>query len=132
MEINSINTEPTPHTTHESVKCGICRNEIQRGASIYQEGLSFGVVCEKCYKNNSHEDLELMANLFLAYGGYFGKLKEEKFSVYKTLKKLISRIQPGKKPDTLIDLNIKMMHQALLYGVTPQQLIQGLKILLEE
>ena len=73
-----------------------------------------------------------MANLFLAYGGYFGKLKEEKFSVYKTLKKLISRIQPGRNPDTLIDLNIKKMHQALLYGVTPQQLIQGLKILLEE
>jgi hypothetical protein len=132
MEINSINTEPTPQLTHELVKCGICRNEIKRGASIYQEGLTFGVVCEKCYKNNSQEDLELMANLFLAYGGYFGKLKEKKFSVYKTIKQLISKIQPGKEPDTLIEMNIKMMHQALLYGVTPQELIQGLKILLEE
>lgn len=132
MEINSINTEPTPHLTHELVKCGICRNEIIRGASIYQEGLTFGVVCEKCYKNNSQEDLELMANLFLAYGGYFGKLKQNKFSAYKTIKKLMSEIQPGKEPDTLIELNIKMMHQALLCGITPQELIQGLKILLEE
>ena len=132
MEINSINTEPTPHISHEEVKCGICRNEIKRGASIYQEGLTFGVVCEKCYRSNSQEDLELMANLFLAYGGYFGKLKEKKFSVYKTIKKLISNIQPGKEPDTLIEMNIKMMHQALLYGVTPQELIQGLKILLEK
>ena len=132
MEINSINTEPTPHITHEMVKCGICRNEIRRGASIYQEGLTFGVVCESCYKNNSQQDLELMANLFLAYGGYFGKLKQNKFSVYKTIKKLMAKFQPGKDLDTLIELNNKMMHQALLYGVTPQELIHGLKILLNE
>ena len=132
MEINSMNTEPTPQLTHKLVKCVICKNEIKRGASIYQEGLTFGVVCERCYRNNSQEDLELMANLFLAYGGYFGKLKEKQFSVYKTIKTLISKIQPGKEPDTLIEMNIKMMHQALLYGVTPQELIHGLKILLEE
>jgi hypothetical protein len=132
MEINSINTGSTPHLSHELVRCGICRNDIKRGASIYQEGLTFGIVCEQCYKSNSQEDLELMANLFLAYGGYFGKLKSNKFSVYKTIRKLMANFQPGKDLDTLIELNIKMMHQALLYGITPQELIQGLKILLEE
>jgi hypothetical protein len=132
MEINSISTDPTSHLTHESVKCGICRSEIKRGASIYQEGLTFGVVCEYCYKNNSPEDLELMANLFLAYGGYFGKRKEKKFSAYKTIKKLMSKFQPRKEPDALIERNIKMTHQALLYGITPQELIHGIKILLEE
>jgi len=132
MEINSLSTEPTPHLTQEAVKCGICRNELRRGASIYQEGLTFGVVCERCYRKNSQEDLELMANMFLAYGGYFGMLRQKKFSVYKTIKKLILKMQPEKEPDTLIEMNIKMMHQALLYGVTPQELIQGLKILLGE
>lgn len=132
MEINSINTDPTPHLAHDLIKCGICRNEIKRGASIYQEGLTFGVVCEECYKSNSQQDLELMANLFLAYGGYFGKLRRNKFSVYKTIKKLMEKFQPGKDLDSLIELNIKMMHQALLYGVTPQELIHGLKILLNE
>ncbi len=132
MEINSINTEPTPHITHDMVKCGICRSEIKRGASIYQEGLTFGVVCEKCYKNNSQQDLELMANLFLAYGGYFGKLKQKRFTVYKTIKNLMAKFQPAKDLDSLIELNIKMMHQALLYGVTPQELIHGLKILINE
>ncbi|MFW9874629.1 MAG: hypothetical protein ACFFG0_16100 [Candidatus Thorarchaeota archaeon] len=129
MEINSINTEPTTHITHEIIRCGICRNEITRGASIYQEGLTFGVVCEQCYKSNSTEDLELMANLFLAYGGYFGKLKSKKFSVYKTIKKLIAEYQKNTEPNLLIEMNIKMMHQALLYGVTPQELIQSLKTL---
>ena len=132
MEINSINTEPPSHLTHEAVKCGICRNEITRGASIYQEGLTFGVVCEHCYKNNSPEDLELMANLFLAYGGYFGIQKERKRSTYKTIKKIMTKYQPRKEPDALIERNIKMTHKALLYGITPQELIYGIKILLEE
>jgi len=132
MEINSIVKDPTPHFTHETIKCGICRTELQRGASIYQEGLSFGIVCEKCYKNNSSDDLELMANLFLAYGGYFGMKKRSEFSLYKEIKKLTAKIQPGKTPDSLISLNIKMLHRAVLYGVTPQEVILGLKILIEE
>ncbi|MFX1419607.1 MAG: hypothetical protein ACFE9N_11865 [Promethearchaeota archaeon] len=132
MEINSINTEPTTHISREAIRCGICRTEITHGASIYQEGLTFGVVCEHCYKHNSPEDLEMMANLFLAYGGYFGKLKNSKFSVYRTIKKLITDYQKNREPDLLIEMNIKMMHRALLYGVTPQELIQGLKTLLKE
>jgi len=132
MEINSLSTESTPHLTKEELKCGICRNNLKRGASIYQEGLTFGVVCEQCYRKNSQEDLELMANMFLAYGGYFGMERPKKFSVYKIIKKLMAKIQPGKEPDTLIEQNIKMMHQALIYGVTPREFIQGLKILLEE
>jgi hypothetical protein len=130
MEINSINSKPTSHITHETVKCGICRNEIRQGASIYQEGLSFGVVCEKCYKSNKTEDLELMANLFLAYGGYFGMKSRKNFSLYKEIKKLIAKVQPGKAPETLIDLNIKLLHKALLYGITPREIVLGLKILL--
>ena len=132
METNSINKELTPYITHETVKCGICRTELQRGASIYQEGLSFGIVCEKCYKSNSSEDLELMANLFLAYGGYFGMKKRSEFSLYKEINKLTAKIQPGKTPDNLIDLNIRMLHQALLYGVTPREVILGLKILIDK
>ncbi len=132
METNSINTKPTPHHVYDVIRCGICRNELKKGATIYQEGLSFGVVFSDCYRANSEQDLELIANMFLAYGGYFGMLKRKKFSVYKALKKLISEIQGSKDSENIIELNTKMLHQALLYGVTPQEFIQGLKILLEE
>jgi hypothetical protein len=132
MEIKLINTKQRVNFTHDTVKCRICRNEIPRGASIFQEGLSFGVVCENCYKNNSIEDLELMASIFLAYGGYFGKKSSKNYSIYKIIKKLMPKIHLNKAPESLININIKMMHQALLYGVTPQELIQGLKILLKE
>ena len=126
MEANSINSD-VAHT-HNVILCGICHAEITNEASVYQEGLHLGVVCADCYKNNSKEDLELMANMFFAYGGYFGKLKEADFSVYKVLKELTSEIQEA---PSIEEINIKMMHRALLHGVTPHQFIEGLRMLLE-
>ncbi|MFX1312593.1 MAG: hypothetical protein ACFFHD_08285 [Promethearchaeota archaeon] len=127
MEINSLNSNVTH--THNLIICGICRAEIANEASIYQEGLHLGVVCAECYKNNSKEDLELMANLFFAYGGYFGKLKDSKFSVYKVLKALNTEIQEEEL--SIEEINIKMMHRALLHGVTPYQFVEGLKMFFE-
>jgi hypothetical protein len=128
MELNSIHAKTSTRITLQQVKCGICRNEIRRGASIYQEGITFGVVCEDCYKSNSPEDIELMANLFLAFGGYFGQYKSEKYSLYESLK---NYIEPGKNKKKVDTLNIQLMHNALLHGITPHQYIQSLKILSE-
>ena len=128
METNSINTKPTPHHVYDIIRCGICRNELKKGATIFQEGLSFGVVCEKCYKNNSPDDLELMANLFMAYGGYFGIWKDSDYSLYKVLKTLTSGDNGN---SSIIELNINLLHQGLLHGICPHQFRQVLKILLE-
>jgi hypothetical protein len=127
MELNSIHTKTSTTFTHHQVKCGICRNEITRGATIYQEGLTFGVVCEDCYKSNSPDDLELMKNLFMAFGGYFGQYKSEEYSLYKSLKNYVEE----SKTRNVKDLNIQLMHNALLHGITPHQYIQSLKILNE-
>lgn len=128
MEINSLNSN-VAHT-HKVIICGICQAEISNEASIYQEGIHLGVVCADCYKNNSKEDLELMANMFFAYGGYFGKLKDSEFSVYKVLKALSTEIQEEKL--SIEEINIKMMHRALLHGVTPHQFVEGLKMFFEK
>ncbi|MFX0141634.1 MAG: hypothetical protein ACFFDN_48805 [Candidatus Hodarchaeota archaeon] len=128
MEANSINSKVSH--THSVNICGICRAEITNEASIYQEGLHLGVVCADCYKNNSKEDLELMANMFFAYGGYFGMLKEGNFSVYKVLKELTSEIE--EQETSLDEINVKMMHRALLHGITLHQFIEGLKLFLEK
>ena len=130
MELNSIKSEQSlAHQVHDGVRCGICRYNIEKGATIYQEGVNFGVVCEECYRNNSPEDLELMANLFLAYGGYFGMIKDSEYSLYKVLMSLTSGNNGN---ESILELNIKMLHQALLHGVGPHQFIQGLKILVEK
>jgi hypothetical protein len=130
MEINSIRHDAieVPHQRKELLKCGICHNEIVSSASIYQEGFRFGVVCQTCYTSNSPEDLELMANMFLAYGGYFGKIKASDFSLYKMLEKIASKVQ---KKENVEELHITYMHCALLHGITPKQFIQGLRIILE-
>lgn len=112
-----------------NLKCGICHREITRGATIYQEGFHFGVVCTECYKKNSEEDLELMANMFFAYGGYFGKLKGSNFSIYKALKEILDEFQVTKESISVEEVNIKMMHRALLHGITPREFVEGLKIL---
>ena len=128
MELNSINSgQSITHHVHDGVRCGICQNYLGEGARIYKEGISFGVVCEVCYKNNSPEDLELMANLFMAYGGYFGKLKDQEFSLYDALDSLTS---DGSSYKSILGQNIKGLHQALLHGVGPHQFRQGLKVML--
>ncbi|MFX1365886.1 MAG: hypothetical protein ACFFCE_17385 [Promethearchaeota archaeon] len=129
MEINSINSEQSHTHNHEDgIKCGICRNEFKKGARIYQKGLSFGVVCEECYKNNSVDDLELMTNLFMAYGGYFGMKKDPNYSLYKVLKNLTSEDNGTR---SILELNINLLHQALLHGICPHQFRQGLKLLVD-
>jgi len=129
MELNSINSGQsiTPQD-HNGVRCGICQNQLGRKAEIYREGLGYGVVCEDCYKNNSPEDLELMANLFMAFGGYFGMVKDPSFSLYKTLKPLTSGSSANR---AIKELNIKGLHQALLHGVGPHQFRQGLRVMLD-
>ncbi len=118
--------------TSQTITCGICRSNVKRSAKIYQDGVHFGIVCSKCHDNIPKDDLELMANMFTAYGGYFGKLKSPDFSLYKMLKELISEFDIDNKLVPVDELNIKMMHRALLYGITPQEFIRGLEIILEE
>ncbi|MFW9880625.1 MAG: hypothetical protein ACFFG0_46750, partial [Candidatus Thorarchaeota archaeon] len=80
----------------EMYHCGICHREITREAAIFQEGLHLGVICSVCDINNSNEDIELMSNMFLAFGGYFGMLRDPDYSIYEMLKELISKIQENK------------------------------------
>ncbi len=129
MELNTIDSgQPITQNYHGGIKCGICRKEFKKGASIYQKGLSFGVVCEECYNNNSPDDLELMANLFMAFGGYFGMRSDSEYSLYKVLKTLTSGDNGN---GSILELNINLLHQALLHGVCPHQFRQGLKLLID-
>ena len=128
METNSINSESIHTYPHHTIKCGICQSQLGKGSKIYKEGLNFGVVCEECYKNNSADDLELMANLFRVYGGYFGKLKDTDFSLYKALNSLTSGTSSHR---LILERNIKFLHQALLHGVGPHHFRQALKVMLD-
>ena len=113
------------------VKCGICHMEIVDRAQIYQAGLNLGVVCSKCYKKFSVNDLEMMANMFIAYGGYFGMLREAKFSFLRILEKILEEFHEGDAINSE-QLNIKLMHKALLHGISPEKYVDRLNLLVRE
>lgn len=54
------------------------------------------------------------------------------FSLYEMLKELISDFNIDNKLVSVDKLNIELMHRALLHGVTPQEFIRNLEIILEE
>jgi len=109
------------------LKCALCRKDIEDNTYIYQLGLNYSLVCDSCFQRFSKEDIELMTNFFLAFGGYFGSLKDEHFSIQKVLDELIEEIQAKKERLNLNELNIKILHKSLLYGITPQQYVRKLK-----
>ena len=109
------------------IKCVICRSDIEDNSYIYQLGLNYSLVCDNCFKQFSKEDIELMTNFFLAYGGYFGSKKDENFSIQKVIDDLIEDIHLKKERLNLNELNIKILHKSLIYGISPQQYVEKLK-----
>ncbi len=115
-----------------SIKCGICQVWIVDRAHIYQAGINLGVVCVDCYKHFSTEDLEMMANMFIAYGGYFGMLKDSSFSLLKTLENVLKNGLKEKKIVNTEQINIKLIHKALLHGISPEEYIQDPSVLVDD
>ena len=114
-----------------SVECAICRNGESKEVKIKKLGRSFGVVCRDCLEEFSNGDLELMHNMFTAFGGYFGKLGASKEERYKKLEEIARSYEKEDKKASNIRSDIKTMHQAFLYGISPVQLVQGLRMLLK-
>jgi hypothetical protein len=107
--------------SHNLEGCGICHRKIKQGAGIYHEGFHIEVICPHCYSRNSEKDIELIANMFLAFGGYFGSLRDPHFPVNEMLKCFLNEIQAKKGIMPSECLKIKLLHLALLHGVTPEE-----------
>ena len=101
--------------------CGICHKKIKQGAAIYYEVFHIEVICPHCYSQNSKEDIELIANMFLAFGGYFGMLRDPQFPENEMLKCFLNEIQAYKGTMSSECLKLKLFHLALLHGVTPKE-----------
>ncbi len=114
-----------------SVECSICRSCESTEVKIKRLGKSFGVVCGDCLEEFSDKDLELMHNMFTAFGGHFGKLGASKEETYKRLEGIARSYERKGKKASDIEGDIKTIHLAFLYGISPVQLIRGLKMLLE-
>ena len=102
---------------NSALKCVICRSVILDLTKIVQSRLNFSLICGKCIEKFPEDDLELMSNMFIAYGGYYGQISTFKFSLDNLI---YAFIKDGERLD-FKELNIKLLHKALLYGVSPKQ-----------
>ena len=110
--------------------CAVCHSHVKNFSKSYQSKSYLSIVCNKCYSEFSEEDVELMLDLFFIYGGYFGKKKISNFSVTEFVSTFAENYNEGENLD-IEDLNLKIIHKLLLYGVSPNEYIEGLSEFLE-
>ena len=118
-------------TTFSSVKCVLCQGNTTLNVRIKKIGNSFGTVCQECTKTFNDEEIELMHNMFKAFGGYFGKMSDSKELSYSKLEEIAKGYKEQNKDFNNIENDIKTLHSAFLYGISPQQLVKGVKLLVD-
>ena len=113
------------------VNCVLCRNETKLDARIKKIGNSFGIVCEECAKTFRDEEIELMHNMFTAFGGYYNSMRNSKELSYSKLEEIAKEYMEQLKDVNGIENDIKTLHSAFIHGISPQQLVKGLKLLVD-
>ena len=113
------------------VKCRICHKNANPEITIKKMGSSFGVICKKCSKSFTDRDIELMHNMFTAFGGYYNSMSNSKKLSYSKLEEIAKGYKEQNKNINNIENDVKTLHSAFLYGISPQQLVKGLKLLVD-
>ena len=107
-------------------QCAICTGV---SIKILRLGSNFAVVCKKCLSTFSLNDLELMHNMFVAFGGYFGRYASSKEESYQELKEIAKEYAQSDRDITKVESDVKTLHRAFTHGITLIQLVQGLRVL---
>ena len=123
-----INT-PTPKISSK-LKCSICRADIKERHKIYQSSLKLGIICNQCRQRFSNEDIEMMVNLFFAFGEYFGARERSKFSIKDIIIEFAIDLNEGKA--NFQSQNVKMWHKVLTHGITPREFLEELSFYVEQ
>jgi len=69
--------------------------------------------------------------MFSAFEGYFSKMSNSKEVTYSKLKEIAKDYKSRVKRIENIENDIKTLHTAFLYGITSQQLVKGIKLLID-
>ena len=122
---------PKKRNTLSYIKCVLCRNDTKLDVKIKRIGNTFGTVCEECAKSFSDEEIELMHNMFTAFGGYYGKMSNSKELSYSKLEEIAKDYKKQYRDINDVENDVKTLHSAFLYGISPQKLVKGLKLLID-
>ena len=117
------------HMISEQIRCAICHADINTSKPIFQSKVNYGLICPKCMVLFNQEEIDIALNLFILYGGYFGQYKNEQFSVIDHLVKIVDNEDGEINLETT---NMKLLHMALIHGITPKQFNNSMEKFLKE
>lgn len=120
---------PKPKASSK-LKCSICRADIKDRHNVYQSSLKLGIVCDICRQRFSDEDIEMIVNMFFAFGEYFGARDKSKFSINDIILEFAINLDEGKV--NFHSQNIKMWHKVLTHGITPNEFLEELSLYIEQ
>ena len=112
------------------LKCSICRTDIKNRHKVYQSSLRLGIICNLCKRRFSEEDIEMIINMFLAFGEFFGAHDRSKFSIKDIILEFAIDLDDGKA--NFHSQNVKMWHKVLTYGITPKEFLKELSLYVEQ
>ena len=112
------------------IKCSICRVTIKNRHELYQSSLKLGVVCKTCRERFSEEDVEMIINLFFAFGGHFGQFDKSEFSIDDMVIEFAEQLDAGNSTFHL--QNVKMWHKILTHGIAPKDFLKELSTYVDQ
>ena len=122
-----INAPDTKIPKKNEIKCSICQVIIKNRHTLYQSSLNLGVICKSCRDRFSEDDIEMIVNLFFAFGGYFGQFDKSEFSIDEIIEEFAEQLETS---DTTFHLqNVKMWHKILTHGIAPKEFLKELSTL---
>ena len=116
------------HMINDQIRCAICHADINSTTPLFQSKVNYGIICPKCMLLFNQEEIDIAINLFIIYGGYYGQYKEEQFSI---IEHLVEIVEDEGENLNLESVNMKLLHLALIHGITPKEFNQSLELLLK-
>jgi len=120
---------PKPKVS-SNLKCSICRTKIKDRHKVYQSSLKLGIICNLCKHRFSDEDIEMIVNIFFAFGEFFGARDKSKFSIKDMILEFAIELDDGKA--NFHSQNVKMWHKVLTHGITPKEFLEELSLYVEQ
>jgi len=112
------------------IRCSICNVIITDLEDLYQCPDTWKTICSQCIQKFSPDDIELLPQIFNAFGGYFGKEKSiNPIPLNELLQETIKKIEKNGRFD-LAQIQLTLIHKALLLGYTPAEFQKYLRKLL--
>ena len=123
-----MNTSNT--TITNEIKCSICRADIKDRHNVYQSSLKLGIICNLCKQRFSDEDIEMIINIFFAFGEFFGARDRSNFSIEDIILEFAKNLDEGKV--NFHSQNVRMWHKVLTHGITPKEFLKELSAFSEQ